>query len=172
MIETFTCPRHAGNLTLTKHGCASMWTRARGSKCEPGDTLYLCRGCETGAVNAGHPEAVQERKPDGIDRVCVRCHRPARRLIHGLRCVSCYNRILEVRKGRNAKGTRPVRLPSLFSARFAVLDGGTARTVVIDEVTSILEAELMVVRRSSQRVVFLRPSPAAVVRQMTLFGGL
>lgn len=44
--------------------------------------------------------------------LCVVC-RSDRRLVRNLICVSCYNRILEASRGRNARGGVPVKVPTV-----------------------------------------------------------
>jgi len=82
-----------------------------------GKTL-ACLGCPVGAEFAGRT-ATPERQhakfriagksraasiSTCLWRRCIRCQRPAARLIASAYCPSCWNRTLELRRGRNAKG--------------------------------------------------------------------
>lgn len=153
MMETFTCPRHPGDLTLTTIGCASMWKRARAGKYESGESIQSCRGCLIGAQHAGMP-AGADRHYGHVDMICLRCHREAQRRVRGVICVSCYNRELEFLKGRNAKGRKPVRVPAVHQESVTVIQHGVPRTVSVERVADPLEALLVVVRRTDEQVAF------------------
>lgn len=62
-----------------------------------------CHNCPIGASHAGKTVDHAEYKV----RECVRCHEYSQRLVHGLLCVSCYNRQQEVLKGKDRRGRTP-----------------------------------------------------------------
>ena len=100
--------------TLSVSSCASRW-RGANLDVKRIDPMNRCGGCRLGAEHAG--ERVIEVAAVQAHRVCSRCLRPSSRLIHGVKCVSCFNRELEVVKGRNAKGLPPVKHPPLGVVR-------------------------------------------------------
>ncbi len=99
-MEMFTCPHHAGDLTITPATCAQMYRR--GKRAEPWDWLAPCRGCQLGAKHAG--EVVV---PEPATRECLRCGRQARRLIGKRLCLSCYNREREAITGHYRRKSPP-----------------------------------------------------------------
>ncbi len=54
---------------------------------------------------------------------CVRCERPARRLIGPHLCASCFNRQRETLSGVNAKGTKPCEVASGLHRVAALVEG-------------------------------------------------
>ena len=100
-LDLFTCPHHTGNLRLTPQACAQYWQRAR--KAEPWDTLRVCRGCEIGAGHAGEPL----RHLDDAHRSCCYCGRTGQRLVAKIVCISCFNRLGELRRGRYRRAAPP-----------------------------------------------------------------
>ena len=170
-IELFQCPNIPGNLSLTKNSCAAQWQKALTTKPEKGGSLYECRGCELGAKHAG-VENVTFRKPSSIDRICTRCHKPTSKFLYKRICISCYNRGLEVLKGKNARGTRPVKHGDLVAIRLAYIVKGVTMVVLIENVTSRLEAEMAVIKSSSESVVFVHSVDVVKSQQVSLFGGI
>lgn len=90
----FDCERLRASLSPA--ACGARWERAL-----PGSA---CHGCDVGRLHAGGCDAPAQEARD----FCVRCGRSDLRVIvaTGL-CVSCHNRALEWRRGRNAKGQHP-----------------------------------------------------------------
>ncbi|PVX74649.1 hypothetical protein C7402_11980 [Paraburkholderia unamae] len=81
-------------------------------------------------------------------RPCVRCGVAALRLIRQELCVSCYNRQLELRRGRNAKGARPVIVAKrLHPARCLVHRDGNAELLDLEFCSGREEAAAIVKRR-------------------------
>lgn len=107
-MDLFTCPRHAGDLTITPATCAQMYRR--GKRAEPWDACARCRGCEIGAKHAGEIIVAEPAM-----RECLRCGRKARRLIGNRLCLSCYNRERELITGhyRRKKPPAGLRLTTL-----------------------------------------------------------
>lgn len=98
---TFICPRHVGQLRLTKTACAAMWEAGRYAPVWDA-TKRVCHGCEIGRAHAGLHVSCET-----IDTSCVCCHRANRQMVYGLVCISCYNRSLELLKGRTRRGNPP-----------------------------------------------------------------
>jgi hypothetical protein len=147
-LELFTCARNA-TLRLTPQGCATSWRRARALPAAEVATsaCAMCRGCEVGAGHAGAPEA-SSQEVRRADRICTRCHRPARKLVYARLCVSCYNREHEVLRGRNARGTYPCRAPAMHAFRATVgLVGAGTEQVALERVTCGLEGLMASLRR-------------------------
>lgn len=166
-IKLFTCPNLPGNLRLSPLTCGKRWHAAR-ADCVMGG---VCGECDIGRKNAGASTPKGRRRKFGISNFCVRCHRGARRLVQRLLCVSCQNRQYEYLRGRNAKGTQPVRHPALYDINVAYLTGDTLHRDTIRHAASILEAVLVVARNTRDPVAFFRATPACT-RQITLFGGV
>jgi hypothetical protein len=125
--ELFTCPKHVGNLRLTPGACAGMWRRGR--RAGQYDLARICRGCPIGAGHAGIDPANIEAEvlADQVATAtsCIRCGRPAKRLIGLTICVSCSNRSLEWLKGENRRGTFPHTFGSLSLFKAALTINGT-----------------------------------------------
>lgn len=113
-IAYFSMPGAPGNYftcstmkaTLAQHRCASMYREAKAIKSREARPIEKCIGCDIGAHHAG------EAPPSKLALViggmtCARCHQPSSRLVCSGICVSCFNRQLEIKKGRNAKGAPP-----------------------------------------------------------------
>ena len=161
MIELFTCPRYAGGLRLTPMACASQWRR--GKDALPWQSIYPCRGCEIGAVNAGEPLPAQA--PGRT--LCCRCGRTGLRLIRGQICVSCYNREREVRIGKDRRGNVPRSAPPAFSLALMLGNGDSFRAMA----TSRVELAMFAARKfpgSTMARYFTVPQSA----QARLFAGL
>jgi hypothetical protein len=97
-IDLFTCPYRSGGLRLTPAACARSWMQAQHLELDlkPG---MACSTCPIGAAHAGRPPA-PERPRD-----CAWCGRSRRRMVLGrVLCISCYNRLRELCRGRNARG--------------------------------------------------------------------
>lgn len=105
MVELFVCPGQPGELRLTASSCATNYRRAKHA--EPWESVYHCRGCETGARHAG--ETVAAVQPSRVCRICrKKCS--TTKTVHSVLCISCYNRLAEAFKERNAKGRTPQKL--------------------------------------------------------------
>lgn len=122
--QHFDCtPLHAA---LSTADCAKRWQVA------PKGTA--CAGCALGqAHHADHNTAATSATLHQAcpDNACLRCGRTDLRIIrlHGL-CVSCANRRLELLRGRNGRGTAPVKfkLPKFeLEALFVLPSGKTER---------------------------------------------
>lgn len=116
---------------------------------------WHCRGCALGSGRARKPAAAAP-----IGRFCVRCRRQSLRIIHGLLCVSCYNRQREREIGRNRKGTAPIELERLQPLQhYHLLVDGRPSPIEIDAVDGV-EAVLTAARQAPGRPVLIVPGAA------------
>jgi hypothetical protein len=134
----FTCPRlHA---TLTPANCAARHGLALN---DTHGQLTACRHCAIGRVHAVGQRANREALSEAVTRIdttlaalCVRCGRQSSRLIQKTRCVSCYNREGEAKKGRNARGNVPVGYAPLRLRRVGLeLSDGEIRWALFEAQT-------------------------------------
>lgn len=135
--------------TMRVASCASLYQAEKG--CKTGRHLH-CNGCSIGARHAGEAPVVNHALFGA--KFCPRCSRTAMRIVRGL-CVSCINRQYEIEKGRNAKGTPPIRLPPLYPVALAVLaEGQETRIVKYDRVVSRVEGIYRVLRSQPGDMAF------------------
>lgn len=92
------------------HECARRW---QGANQRQQERMVICRRCSIGAFHASRGTAGTSGAPVmdvGVRRsaLCVRCGRPATRLIWGELCPSCSNREAEWRRGSNGRGSLPI----------------------------------------------------------------
>ena len=99
----FRCTRLSA--TLSTNSCAQRHRDAQTATGDTLDRLTDCRSCQIGAHHAG-VELIHYSWLYG-SQICPRCGHGTTRMIHGRRCISCYNREREFIAGRNAKGTKP-----------------------------------------------------------------
>lgn len=149
-LRFFRCDRLRA--TLSTRGCEANFRRAQGAQVQAGDWAP-CLDCPLGAQHAG-VEFRPRSKLFHVD-VCARCRKHSMRLIHGLTCPSCYNRALELEKGRNAKGTMPTCRPLEAHRIAATIDGKPIefRAMARDTVELIIA----VMRYAEGRLRFCRP---------------
>jgi len=127
-----------------------------------------CKCCPLGAVHAG--EVAASMSPLKGTLTCARCHRSAGRLIGGMHCVSCYNRAREVLRGRNAKGTAPVKASGLACRRLRFDASGDLRQLRMEQSADMDELIVATLRDSRQRVFFgFAAQVPAAVRQARLW---
>jgi hypothetical protein len=149
---TFRCERYRATLMVT--ACATRWRKAQEARGEAGDAVALCRACPIGAGHAG--EAVVRYSRLYRSDICPRCGRGSgRRLVGGTRCIGCYNREREFIRGRNGKGTRPIRAVSLHrrTVKFAVA-GGAVESMTIKHSADLAEVMLAALRNRRGRLLF------------------
>lgn len=137
------CQARQGCLTL--HSCIADWRRAnRRKRVDPATSLWHCWGCPVGAKRAGQPLRNIRRTcaTDYWHKRCVRCHRQGRRMVRRYWCISCYNRTMEKLRDRNARGTKPIRVPPIYNYNLVLgVPDGEQPTVV--QAASMLEAVLL-----------------------------
>lgn len=150
-------------MRLTVAGCARLWVSAHERRPMAWEGRHKCIGCPVGAKNAGHSqkEAAQDRATEVLRLICPRCAKQASRLINGDLCVSHYNRVRELSRGKNAKGNPPVVVQArLHAVTLMVAEGWpsnappTAQT--IDPVTSTMEAIIRCAKAADGPVTFGR----------------
>lgn len=161
-VQHFRCDRMLATLAVSS--CATMWRKANTSE----GSCTACLRCTIGAEHAGETQASNSALH--LAKVCARCHKPAARLIGKMHCVSCKNREYELDKGRNAKGTQPVKLRSLCKRRVRYLSGNESCTLTAARTLDSDELVVAVLRDSSQRVRFgLAVVSQPRMRQLRLF---
>lgn len=159
----FRCDRMRA--TLSTDACRVQWRRA--DQLNDG-SHSACRLCPLGAVHAG--EVAASMSPLKGTLTCARCHRTAGRLIGAMVCVSCYNRAREVLLGRNAKGTKPVKLCALEPRRIRYRHGPDVVTFKAKHSVDTDELMVAVLRDSRQSVEFaFNSQPPAAIRQARLW---
>lgn len=178
--ELIGCHRRA--LACSVAACVQDWRRAQARKPFPWESRWHCRGCVEGAARAGvsAAQAVAVRQIDSVLHTCTRCHRQAERLIRQRFCLSCYNRELELQKGRNGKGTSPVVLQAryplhIWRLRFrpASLSGDWQWQRPVERAVDTLEAMLTLIHQERTLLTFARSIPDfSSSRQLGLWGGL
>lgn len=153
---------------LSTDACARQWRAEKG--CKPGEGRHEhCRGCVTGALHAGEKPQEQTSALYG-SLLCPRCTKEkGARIVQGI-CISCYNREREIVLGRNAKGAKPVNLPTLVSLSVAYASP-TRRLSCIryQRVVGRLEAILRVLRKSKEPVQFSYRAPVPARRDPNFF---
>lgn len=166
-IDLVRCePRH---LWLREAACINDWRRARKHP-DPEHANYLCVGCATGCARAGEaPEMARRDRALSKRKWCVRCHRPATRLIHKRLCVSCYNRQREAGVGRDRRGRVPRNAPRLYLADLLLGAPACISVVRVARVASTLEAALVLCREQDSPV-FISRHVQPVRGQQRLFG--
>lgn len=122
-IELFECSRHPGGLRLTKNACAAGWLRAKKER------EGCCFGCPIGGELNG--VKVEPAKPTVMFE-CLRCGKSAKRMVYGRLCVSCCNRQYEILRGKNAKGSVPVKM------RLVVVRLAGLRPLIVSSITEYL----------------------------------
>lgn len=160
--DYFRCAPYA--TTMSVSSCSSMYVAEKG--CRDGRHPH-CNGCKVGAEHAGDVQTPSSRICGS--KLCPRCHRPASRIVRNL-CVSCLNRQYEIEKGRNAKGTRPVNLPTLRPCLLAVSVDSVVSEVRFDKTTGMVEGIYRVLRSQTGRPVFGWARAVPKLVQRSLFG--
>lgn len=161
--KMFRCERRQA--TLSTERCSLMWKEGHSKGAH--ERLWLCRGCPIGATHSGVAEA--SLSPLYAKCICSRCHRGATRLIHGDKCVSCYNRQREYLLGRNARGNAPVTHPPLYRLAVRYRAGGRVKTLARDNIADTLELVVAALRDEPKQVTFGMMPPRSPLPQMELF---
>lgn len=161
--QMFRCERLAA--TLQVKSCADRWVEAN-SKAAP-ERLDLCKNCPIGAKHAGVGEI--SLSPLRGMSICARCHQGTTRLVRKHLCVSCANREYEYRKGRNAKGSAPIKHPPLHRLELKIQAGTTVQRLRMQAV-STEELVIAALRDTSKQVTFAFNPVRPVIPQGDLFG--
>jgi hypothetical protein len=157
-VKHFRCERMLASLSTS--ACANNWRIAND---QHDLRRERCLGCSTGALHAG--EVGLNMSPLRGKKICARCHRTNARLIGKHLCPSCYNRALEVTKGRNSKGTKPVQHPPMHRRSISYVCAGEVKTKTLD--MSVDADELIVaVLRDERRELQFEFRAAESLRQM------
>lgn len=159
----FRCERMRASLAVDS--CAIMWRRENDNN----EAQHpACRLCQLGAIHAG--EVAASMSPLKGTPTCARCHRQATRLIKKMICVSCSNRESEWVKGRNAKGTKPVKHPPMAPRRLYFCAGGEPGYLRLQLSVDMDELIIATLRDSRQKPVFgFRVPVPPAIRQARLF---
>lgn len=158
----FHCDRLLANIQV--EACASMWRQANHENLEH---RARCKYCPIGALHAGELDA--SLSPLKGSKICARCRRPAERLICGTLCVSCKNREYEYCKGRNAKGSKPIKMAPLHARCIKYMHGKEPCIVRRPLTRDTEELVITTLRESKHRVAFGFSATIAGERQGRLF---
>jgi hypothetical protein len=161
----FSCPQYG---VMSIKACARNYAEAP-AMAASGGRLGSCLQCSIGQLHRdGSAPMTSDKDTARITRggavssrsFCVRCRRASgdsgQRLVGQMRllrdktiCVSCYNREREIKLGRNAKGTPPIKWASLLSLKLSVVSNGRAEVVELTNlVFDRLESIYTLMRRS------------------------
>ncbi len=157
----FQCDRLLAAISV--EACAGMWRQANDNNVE---SRQRCKRCPLGAIHANEPDASLSAIKGSL--ICARCRRPASRLISGEHCVSCKNREYEFVKGRNAKGSRPVKMTPLVPRCIRYLNGREPCTLRRHLTKDTDELVITALRESKHRVA-IGFHATALPRQQRLF---
>lgn len=146
-VKHFTCDRYKA--TLSTDACAGMW---RAGNHEGSEARFRCKVCPLGALHAG--ETAASMSPLKGMTICGRCHTGVARLIGKHLCISCYNRQREYLIGKNAKGTKPVKLAPLEARRIRYRAGKAIRTLYMPLTVDTDELVVAALRDSRDEVQF------------------
>ena len=172
------CERRA--LTCSSVACVQDWQRAQFCKPSPWESRWHCRNCLDGAQRAGHSlrQAAALTQLDAISHVCSRCRKQSTRLVKHF-CLSCYNRDLELRKGRNGKGTTPTVLRKRYplfgqwALRTHTAFGWQWGQLVDRAAVDAVEALIVLARQHHAPLLFARSVPiCSAAWQRSFWGGL
>jgi hypothetical protein len=157
-VQHFACSRlRAPTMSVTS--CSARWQKANSADVDA-DRMSTCKQCATGAGHAGRAD-YNPSKLKGMT-ICGRCHTGATRLIGKHLCISCKNREYEYLKGRNAKGTKPVKLAPLDRRSITYRTGGAVKTRTIEHTADMTELVIAVLRDELSSVAFGYRAPAAM----------
>lgn len=146
-VKHFTCDRYKA--TLSTEACAGMW---RAGNHEGSEARFRCKVCPLGALHAG--ETAASMSPLKGMTICGRCHTGVARLIGKHLCISCYNRQREYLIGKNAKGTKPVKLAPLEARRIRYMSGKAPKTLYMPLTVDTEELIISALRDSKDTVRF------------------
>ncbi|WNC88836.1 hypothetical protein RI103_14125 [Paraburkholderia sp. FT54] len=146
--QHFVCDRLRA--TLSTDACGDRWKAAGVATANA--RWITCKNCRIGARHAGAINA--NPSPFRAVKICARCHLTASRLIAKHLCISCYNRQREQVVGKNAKGTRPVKLAPLHRRSISYVTGGTLKSMTVERSLDAMELIVAVLRDEACSVQF------------------
>jgi hypothetical protein len=147
----FECKKLHANLSID--ACAESYKLAQKKESIEHGRRFTCRKCEIGRCHSGEkPASTIFGKP-----FCVRCFKHNGRLItHGI-CLSCYNRGLELKRGRNRRGTKPIFLKPLWHLKVAIKNNTNVSIAELEKVSNYAEIFLSILRKNDGQQFFGRP---------------
>lgn len=110
---------------LSSQACADRFSRTL----QPDSEKFItCKRCPIGRQHYEEHHTGESTAPLQPVRasVCVRCGRPASRMVGNEICPSCFNRFREFLKGRNGRGSAPVNYRPPVPRRVGVLGADDA----------------------------------------------
>lgn len=125
----------AKRAVLQVSACSALWMESQRKGSD--GRHWMCQTCSIGAEHSGAGGANCSkfyRKP-----ICARCGLGTSRMVNGHLCVSCANRAYEYLKGRNARGSYPVRHPELFQIALRYRSDGKNKIIRKGGVTGSIE---------------------------------
>ena len=159
-LRLFRCDRLSA--TLSTDACAQRHRDAQSATGDHLDRLIDCRSCPIGAAHAG-TTLIHYSWLYGSE-ICPRCGKGTTRMIHGRRCISCYNREREVLSGQNGKRRKPIYLRPVAPIELHYITDGEPRRIQLAQATGLVEAMAHVLRTTPGDIVFHRHRPNAVTR--------
>ncbi|MGT2471649.1 hypothetical protein [Paraburkholderia terrae] len=156
-VRHFACDRLRAKMSISS--CGTRWEKANSTDVDA-DRFHTCRRCPIGAAHAGRSD--HNSSPFKGMTICGRCHRGATRLIGKHLCISCFNRARELRIGKNAKGTRPIKLAKLEPRSITYRAGGVVKTRTIAETVDTDELIVAVLRDEERAPQFAYRAPASM----------
>jgi hypothetical protein len=156
-VKRFHCVRLRADLSIDN--CRDRYEKSNSNDADA-DRFRTCRQCAHGARHSGRTDP--NPSPLRGATVCARCHTGATRLIGKWLCVSCMNRQYEVLKGKNAKGTAPIKLAKLDRRAITYRAGAEVKTLVRGLTVDMEELVIATLRDESNRVAFCFRAPAAM----------
>jgi hypothetical protein len=152
-LELIDCERR--KLRLTGAACARFWLASNPVPPPVWEGRVACNLCPAGAARAGAVVDVAQVVRDRLRHVCPRCRKWSDRIVNDRFCVSCYNRDLEIQRGRNRKGSMPWRVAGrLYPCRVTVIEGSTVEQVERASSAGVLELALWRARRAKAPLRF------------------
>ena len=120
----FNCERIHGLLDTT--ACAARWASAM--RPDADGRCISCKRCPIGRRHHAelHPERQSASGKPERAPLCIRCGRPATRLVGGELCVSCFNRAREWLKGADRRGNAPLNYRPPIPRSVGVIDAAGA----------------------------------------------
>lgn len=158
----FRCTRLSA--TLQVQACAQRWREA--NERNASERLDQCKNCQIGAKHAGVGEI--SLSPLRGMSICARCEQGTTRLVRKHLCVSCANREYEYHKGRNAKGSAPVKHPPLYQFEIRFQAGEVVQRMALRAV-STQELVIAALRDTSKQVTFAFSGKRPILPQGELF---